>query len=127
LAVSLDNVLGASAAASGNLLVLGLGLSVGMALVLMGGLQLARLLSRSAWLVALAAGIVAWAGARLVVDDPLVLARGAPPQWLVWLVPAAIVAAGLSRWWSSARGPGTRRRAAPAPGDPTDGDGSSGA
>jgi predicted tellurium resistance membrane protein TerC len=118
LGVSLDNVLGASAAASGNMLVLVLGLSAGMALVLVSGVQLARLLSRSAWLVVLAAGIVAWAGARLAVDDPVVLERSAPSQGLAWLVPAAILAAGLTRWWLAGREPKTRQRAAHAAGDP---------
>jgi predicted tellurium resistance membrane protein TerC len=110
LSVSLDNVLGAAAAAAGNLPVLIVGLSSGMALVLMFAVQVAQLLSRSVLFTVLAAGIVAWAGARLAIADPLLADRGMHVEPVEWLVPAVIAGAGLVRWLMSVGSPVRSRR-----------------
>jgi predicted tellurium resistance membrane protein TerC len=123
LSVSLDNMLGATAVGGGNVLVLVLGLSAGMLLALLGAVHIARLLGRSAWLAVLAAGVVARAGAGLAMDDPVLLERGAALQTLTWLVPGAVMGAGLIGWWFSTRDRRARRRPAPFGSDPSDGSG----
>jgi len=121
LSVSLDNVLGAAAVGGRDVPLLVLGLGAGMLLALVGAVHIARLLSRSAVLVVLAAGVVARAGAGLAVDDPVLVDRGTVLQTLPWVVPAAVMAAGLVGWWWSARDRG--RRPAPSASDPSESSG----
>ena len=118
LSVSPDNVLGATAVGGANVPILALGLSTGMVLALVGAVHIARLLSRSAVLAVLAAGVVARAGVGLAVDDPVLVDRGTVLQALPWVVPAAVMGAGLVGWWLSARHPG--RRPVPSASDPSE-------
>lgn len=92
--MSLDNVVGVAAAAHGNSGLLVLGLVLSMGLMIFGGTLVASLLARWWWLAYLAAAIIAWTGADLVLRDPTIDALLPLDGWLESAVPvvgAAVV------------------------------------
>ena len=88
LIMSLDNVLGVAAAANGDVGLLIFGISVSMAIVILGGGIFAELIDRMWWLAYLGTAVIAWTGAELVLEDELVVQSG-------WLPASAHVAVGL--------------------------------
>lgn len=73
--MSLDNVLGVAGASEGNvgLLIFGLALSMGI-LMFMGSL-VARLINRLWWLAYVGSVVIAWTGAAMVLEDPIIQNR----------------------------------------------------
>ncbi len=67
--MSLDNVLAIGALAHGNVLVLGFGLLVSIALVLAGSALVAGLIRRLPWLLDVAALVLGWTAASMVLHD----------------------------------------------------------
>lgn len=67
--MSLDNVLAIGALASGNLPLLAVGLVLSIALVLLGSALVAELIGRFPWLMDVAALVLAWTAAKMVLDD----------------------------------------------------------
>src|SRR5919198_1052008 len=76
--MSLDNVLGVAAASNGDLRLLGLVLSV--AILMLGGNLVAELVDRLWWLAYVGAGVIAWTGTDLVLEDPFVMKAGSLPS-----------------------------------------------
>jgi len=72
LTMSLDNVLAVGALAHGNLLLLVLGLLFSMTLLFVASALVAQLISRFTWLIGLAAGVLAYTAANLIIGDPIV-------------------------------------------------------
>jgi YjbE family integral membrane protein len=70
--MSLDNVLGVAAAARGDIGLLMFGLVFSMAILMIGGGITASLLNRFWWLVYIGAGVIAWVGAKMLLEDPYV-------------------------------------------------------
>ena len=87
--MSLDNVLGVAGASEGNvgLLIFGLVLSMGI-LMFMGSL-VAGLINKLWWLAYVGSAVIAWTGAAMVFEDPLIHTRfpiGAAVRYLICLV-----------------------------------------
>lgn len=109
--MSLDNVLAVGALASGNLPILAGGLLLSMMLLLAGSAIVARLIDRLPWLLDLAALVLGWTTAHMILSDQRlgpVIARVPLAEW--WLPAVCIgfvlVADGFLRWRAA------RRRAA---------------
>ncbi len=98
--MSLDNVLAVGALSHGNLSLLAGGLLLSMAILLLGSALVARLLERLPWLVDVAALVLAWTAAQMVLHDPRTGPGVAYVPWPQVVVPAAafalIMAADLS-------------------------------
>jgi YjbE family integral membrane protein len=96
LIMSLDNVIAVAAASEGNLKLLLFGLILSMAIVMwMGGL-VANLINRFWWLSYLGAAVIAWTGAVMIFEDPLVAHRA---EWLssaIVYTSAAIITVGVT-------------------------------
>ncbi|MFL5653091.1 MAG: YjbE family putative metal transport protein [Ktedonobacteraceae bacterium] len=67
--MSLDNVLAIGALAAGNLPLLAAGLLLSITLVLLGSALVAELMRRLPWLLDVAALVLAWTAAKMVLDD----------------------------------------------------------
>ncbi len=67
--MSLDNVLAVGALAKGNLPVLVAGLLLSVALLLVGSALVAALIGRLPWLLDVAALVLAWTGAHMILQD----------------------------------------------------------
>ena len=69
LTMSLDNVLAISALAAGNLPLLAAGLLLSIAFLLLGSALIAELIGRLPWLLDVAALVLAWTAAHMILDD----------------------------------------------------------
>jgi len=67
--MSLDNVLAIDALAAGNLPLLAAGLLLSITLLLRGSALIAELIGRFSWLLDVAALVLAWTAANMVLDD----------------------------------------------------------
>jgi YjbE family integral membrane protein len=70
--MSLDNVLAVGALAHGDIWLLVAGLILSMALLFVASALIAQIVERFTWLIDLAAVVLAWTAAGLVLDDTLV-------------------------------------------------------
>jgi len=70
--MSTDNVLGVAAASNGDVTLLLLGLVLSMAILMFLGSLVADLVNRFWWLAYLGAAVIAWTGAVMAFDDPIV-------------------------------------------------------
>src|SRR5205807_9928507 len=67
--MSLDNVLAIGALAAGNLPLLAAGLLLSIAFLLLGSALIADLIGRLPWLLDVAALVLAWTAANMILDD----------------------------------------------------------
>jgi YjbE family integral membrane protein len=67
--MSLDNVLAVGALAHGNLLLLSVGILLSILLLLLGSALVASLIGRLPWLLDVAALVLGWTGAKMILDD----------------------------------------------------------
>ena len=67
--MSLDNVLAIGALAAGNLPLLAVGLLLSIVFLLLGSALVAELMGRLPWLLDVAALVLAWTAAKMVLDD----------------------------------------------------------
>src|SRR5262249_10092472 len=67
--MSLDNVLAVAALAAGNIPLLVGGLIFSMTLLFIASSIVARLIERATWLLDVAAGVLAWTAANLMLED----------------------------------------------------------
>jgi predicted tellurium resistance membrane protein TerC len=67
--MSLDNVLAIGALAAGNLPLLAAGLFLSIVLLLLGSALVAELIGRLPWLLDVAALVLAWTAANMILDD----------------------------------------------------------
>jgi YjbE family integral membrane protein len=68
ITMSLDNILAVGALAHGNVLALAIGLLVSIGCLLVGSALVAELMNRLTWLLDIAALVLAWTGASMVVS-----------------------------------------------------------
>ena len=73
--MSLDNVLGVAGASEGNLALLIFGLILSMGILMFMGSLVADLVNRLWWLAWVGSGVIAWTGAAMVFEDPVVHSR----------------------------------------------------
>jgi YjbE family integral membrane protein len=105
--MSLDNVLAVGALASGNLPVLAGGLLLSMVLLLAGSAIVARLIERLPWLLDLAALVLGWTTAHMLLSDKQLGPVVAQVPLAEWWVPAVcvgfVLAADILLRWRAAR------------------------
>lgn len=78
--MSLDNVIAISAAAHGDMLLVGFGLLLSLPLVVWGSGVLARLMGRFPFIIWLGGGVLGWVAAKMMLDDTVTA------EWLgAWL------------------------------------------
>jgi len=99
--MSLDNVLGVAAAASGDMVLVVLGVALSLPLVVWGSGLLATLMARHEWIVWVGGGVLGYVAGEMITDDPLVQRwlGGAAPAADVWfsiVLGAFVLALG---WW----------------------------
>src|SRR5262245_58722551 len=73
--MSTDNVLGVAGASQGNVTLLMFGLILSMIILLWFGSIVANLLNRFVWLSYAGTAVIAWTGALMIFEDPLVVQR----------------------------------------------------
>ena len=73
--MSTDNVLGVAGASQGNVALLMFGLILSMLILLWFGSIVANLLNRFVWLSYAGTAVIAWTGALMIFEDPLVVQR----------------------------------------------------
>lgn len=91
--MSLDNILAVGAIANGNLPLLVVGLVISVAILLFGSALIAEVVGRLTWLLDIAALVLAWTGANMILDD---LHQSSTVftyiPWLKIAIPTAMVA-----------------------------------
>ena len=92
--MSTDNILGVAAAARGEVVLLVSGLVLSMAIMMLGGTIIAAMIDRFWWLVYLGGGAIAWTGAEMVLNDPVVRQRTGDPGPLGYVI-VAVVTVGI--------------------------------
>jgi YjbE family integral membrane protein len=99
--MSLDNVLGVAGASEGNLALLIFGLILSMAILMFMGNLVADLINKAWWLAYVGSGVIAWTGAAMIFEDPLVHGRFPVEGLLLHLISAAItlITLGLAHWF----------------------------
>ena len=70
LAMSLDNVIGVAAAASGSFTLLVLGLAISIPLVIFGATLLIGLMARFPFIITAGASLIGWVAGEMLVTDP---------------------------------------------------------
>jgi YjbE family integral membrane protein len=92
LVMSLDNVIGIAAAASGSLNLLMLGLAVSVPLVMFSSSLILRWMERMPWIVPGGGALLGWVGATTVFTDPAWPTDPTLPGWLGTAVGCAGIA-----------------------------------
>ncbi len=90
--MSLDNVLAIGALASGNLPLLAVGLLLSITFMLLGSALVAELMGRLPWLLDVAALVLAWTAAKMVLDDRSLTPVLEHLPWAQLAVPVAALA-----------------------------------
>lgn len=80
--MSLDNIIAVGALAKGNVPLLVIGVTVSMLFLFIASAVIARIIERFSWLIALAAGVLAWTAGSLFLEDPFVKTHA--PMLLPW-------------------------------------------
>jgi YjbE family integral membrane protein len=91
LVMSTDNVLAVAGASEGHVGLLLFGLIFSMIILMWFGSLVANLINRFLWLSYVGAAVVAWTGALMVFEDPIVVRRAAWLNHTVTYVSSAIV------------------------------------
>jgi YjbE family integral membrane protein len=88
--MSTDNVLAVGAAAHGDIVLLIFGLTLSMAILVLGGTIVSVLMNKVGWLVYLGAGVLVVLAGDMIAGDPWLLERGILPEagWVAWLLSA---------------------------------------
>jgi YjbE family integral membrane protein len=94
--MSLDNVLGVAAASGGNLGLLLFGLVLSVAILMLGGNLVAKLVDRLWWLAYVGAGVIAWTGTDLLLEDPFLAKAGTLPPEMHAVAGVAVTAVVLT-------------------------------
>jgi predicted tellurium resistance membrane protein TerC len=99
--MSLDNVLAVAAAARGDMVLVGLGITMSVPIVVWGSGVLAGLMNRYPWIIWAGGGLLGYVAGDMMLEDPLLagwLGPAAPS--LEYPVPGALAVAltGLG-WW----------------------------
>lgn len=77
--MSMDNVLGVAGASEGDVRLLVFGLILSMAILMWMGSLVASLINRFWWLSYAGSAVIAWTGATMIFEDPLIRETWIPP------------------------------------------------
>ena len=100
LVMSLDNVIAVAAAASGNMVLLVLGLAISIPMVIFGSTLMIRLMERFPVVVTFGAALIGWVGGETVFSDKVLAPLLENAHWLHQAGPAlgAALVLLLGRW-----------------------------
>jgi len=107
--MSTDNVLGVAGASEGSIALLLFGLILSMAILMWMGSMVANLINRFVWLSYVGAAVIAWTGALMVFEDPLVLRRAGWISRPIAYASSALITVGVTafaHWFHRVRGTG---------------------
>jgi YjbE family integral membrane protein len=107
LVMSTDNVLAVAGASEGHVGLLLFGLVFSMIILMWFGSMVANLINRFLWLSYVGAAVVAWTGALMVFEDPIVVRRAAWLSHTVTYVSSAVVTLAVTafaHWFHRVRG-----------------------
>jgi len=107
LVMSADNVLAVAGASAGNITLLLFGLLFSMAILMWMGSVIANLLNRFSWLSYVGAAVIAWTGALMIFEDPVVLGWAKWATRAVQYISAAVVTIAVTsfaHWFHRVRG-----------------------
>jgi YjbE family integral membrane protein len=105
--MSTDNVLGVAGASEGNVTLLLFGLALSMVILMWFGSIVATLINRFFWLSYVGAAVIAWTGALMVFEDPIVVERAAWISRPIAYASAALVTIAVTafaHWFHRVRG-----------------------
>ena len=105
--MSTDNVLGVAGASEGHMGLLLFGLIFSMAILMFMGSMVANLINRFFWLSYVGAAVIAWTGALMIFEDPIVLRRAAwvsKPVAYGFAVAITIGVTAFAHWFHRVRG-----------------------
>lgn len=105
LVMSTDNILGVAAASNNNVYLLLFGLIVSMAIIMWMGSIVAGLINRFVWLSYLGAAVIAWTGALMIFEDPLLEGKSWNSRTAAYISAAAITIAvtAFAHWFHRVR------------------------
>jgi YjbE family integral membrane protein len=91
ITMSTDNVLAVGAAAHGDIVLLIFGLTLSMALLVLGGTVVSVLMNKVGWLVYVGAGVLVILAGEMIAGDPWLVGNGLLPEagWVPWVLTAA--------------------------------------
>jgi YjbE family integral membrane protein len=89
--MSLDNVIGVAGASEGSMGLLIFGLLLSMGILMFMGSLVAELINRLWWLAYVGSAVIAWTGAAMLFEDPLIHSRIAIEGAILYLISATIV------------------------------------
>jgi YjbE family integral membrane protein len=104
--MSTDNVLGVAGASHGDVSLLVFGLVLSMVILMLLGSLVAKLMNRVFWLSYVGAAVIAWTGALMVFEDPMVLSRAAwlnPATTYVFTAAVSVIVTGFAHWFHRVR------------------------
>jgi YjbE family integral membrane protein len=107
LVMSTDNVLAVAAASEGDVSLLLFGLLFSMAILMWFGSIVANLLNRFFWLSYVGSAVIAWTGALMVFEDPLIVQHARWINHTIEYTIAAIVTVAVTvsaHWFHRVRG-----------------------
>lgn len=91
LTMSLDNVLAVGAIASGEILYLVIGVTLSILLILIGSALIAELIGKLPWLMDLAALVLAWTAAKMILEDLQLGPILDDHDWTRYIIPLATI------------------------------------
>lgn len=86
--MSLDNMLGVGAASKGNLFLLIFGLGTSIPIMVVASSMLSMLMDKYPIIIYIGAAVLGKVGGEMIITDPIVVQRFAPPDVLIYLVEA---------------------------------------
>lgn len=101
--MGLDNVLAIGGAASGNYLLVILGLLISIPLVMGGSTLFLKLVDRYAWITYAGSGILAFTAGKMIFSEHFVEDGIAGIEWIKWLIIAVIIIGVLFFGWKKQR------------------------
>ena len=104
--MSLDNTLAIAAVAHGNLVLLGVGLTLSVPLIIFGAQLIAKVMDRFPLIVYAGAGLIAWTAGKMMAEDPKLghLMVNYVPEWVIpGVVTLGVMALGYG--WNRLRRP----------------------
>jgi len=107
LVMSTDNVLGVAGASQGDVMLLLFGLILSMVILMWFGSLVATLINKFYWLSYVGAAVIAWTGALMIFEDPILIRHAAWLSHAMTYGVAAIITIAVTafaHWFHRVRG-----------------------
>jgi predicted tellurium resistance membrane protein TerC len=97
--MGLDNVLAIGGAASGNYLLVILGLLISVPLIMGGSTLFLKLVDRFSWITYAGSGVLAFTAGKMIFAEHFISQGIDGASWIKWVVIALIIAGVISFGW----------------------------